>query len=127
VDRLYSTILQKKLELSWESPKSLFPIILDVRFNRAVDTLESSFAVQSRENGNTNATTNNDPLCVIDTITIDSQCRFTLTKKFREMLSVRPIPGDVMAIFQNPYTNSIVMKLQRNNQVLGVWEVRSIA
>jgi hypothetical protein len=43
------------------------------------------------------------------------------------MLSIRPDPGDVMVIFQNPYTNSIIMKLQRKNQVMGAWEIKAVA
>lgn len=98
-----------------------------MRFNRAVDRLENSFAPRPNTNSNSNATTNKDPLCVIDTITIDSQRRFTLTKKFREVLSIHPDPGDVMVIFQNPYTNSIIMKHQRKNQIMGEWEIKAIA
>ena len=98
-----------------------------MRFNRAVDRLENSFAPRLDVDDSTNSTANSDSLCVIDTITIDSQRRFTLTKKFREMLSISPDPGDVMVIFQNPYTNSIIMKLQRKNQVMGAWEIKAVA
>lgn len=67
---------------------------------------------------------NPDTLCVLDTITIDSQYRFTITKKTRDFFPVQP--GDIFALFEHTEANILVMKLQRKNVIARTWEVRVI-
>ena len=93
-----------------------------MRFNRSVDAIEEHNPAMYHMNTDYAF---NDPWCVIDTVTIDSQRRFTITKKMREIFAMDPSPGDVLAFFRNTRTNSVIIKLQRNNEVLGVWEVKS--
>ncbi|AFU59945.1 hypothetical protein Ngar_c30290 [Candidatus Nitrososphaera gargensis Ga9.2] len=73
-------------------------------------------------------TTNNyyahDVLYVLDTVTIDSQYRFTITKKIRNFFPVQP--GDIFALFEHTKANTLIMKLQRENLIAGAWEIRVI-
>jgi bifunctional DNA-binding transcriptional regulator/antitoxin component of YhaV-PrlF toxin-antitoxin module len=89
-----------------------------MRFNKSYEGLWNSIDKDhntSKENGS---------LYVLDAVTVDSQCRFTVTKKIRNFLPVQP--GDVVAVFRDSESDVLILKLQRTNSVIRTWEIKKV-
>ncbi len=89
-----------------------------MRFNKSFEGLWNGIDKSQ------NASEETGSLYVLDAVTVDSQCRFTVTKKIRDFLPVQP--GDVMAVFRDSESDVLILKLQRTNSVIRTWEIKKV-
>jgi bifunctional DNA-binding transcriptional regulator/antitoxin component of YhaV-PrlF toxin-antitoxin module len=98
--------------------KKIIVGLLRMRFNKSYEGLWNSI------DKNQNASEETGSLYVLDTVTVDSQCRFTITKKIRDFLPVQP--RDIMAVFRDSGSDVLVLKLQRAGSVIKTWEIKKV-
>jgi len=62
------------------------------------------------------------PLIAIDTVKIDDHCRFTFTKRIKNIFPVEV--GDTLAVYQNTENGEAVLNAQRGGSIVGSWIIK---
>jgi len=62
-------------------------------------------------------------LLVVDCVLVDEHSRLTITKRIKKFLPIET--GDLLAFYKNPKNDDIVLKVQRENQIVYSWYIKT--